>query len=184
MRAAWNGTQGFVQRDGETFALHAMPAGCPVDCEGFFINIANGDRLKYVGGGARALLEDAELELMLQWLRNDVQEQAPPPPSFDQVKQHLTSVVYAYMDRVARMRTYDNILSLCSYATSTNSKFAAEGQAGVIWRDAVWQYGFDLERQILEGLRPIPTEAEVLAGVPRFTWPDGEVADPDAVPAA
>lgn len=33
---------------------------------------------------------------------------------------------------------YDDIVSACSYATSTNDKYRQEGTAFVAWRDAVW----------------------------------------------
>ncbi|MGR1218492.1 hypothetical protein ACUYGA_16625 [Metapseudomonas otitidis] len=83
----------------------------------------------------------------------------------------MTRAVHAYMDSVAGERGYDSILSLCSYATSSVPRFQAEGQAGVLWRDACWQLGHDLIAQVRAGEAPIPTEAELLAMLPPMQWP-------------
>jgi len=84
----------------------------------------------------------------------------------------LTAAVQRHLDATARKRLYDGILSLCSYATSTDPKFGAEGQAGVAWRDAVWSACYAIMAEVQAGTRPIPTEAELLAELPAFTWPD------------
>ena len=55
----------------------------------------------------------------------------------------ITEAIVAYvaavqvrLDDFARTRNYDGILSAATYATSTVSKFAAEGQCAVALRDA------------------------------------------------
>ena len=83
----------------------------------------------------------------------------------------LTQALQDYLDTTARSRNYDGILSLCSYASSSNLKFGPEGLAGVIWRDTVWAYGYQVMDDCSKGLRPIPTPSELVAGAPIMVWP-------------
>jgi hypothetical protein len=97
----------------------------------------------------------------------------PPviPPTEADIVSSLTKAVQWHLDETARTHNYDGILSLCSYATSTDPTFAAEGQAGVNWRDACWRYGYTMLGEIKAGLRTIPTPEELLAELPVMVWP-------------
>lgn len=128
-------------------------------------------------GTLEELAEFAELEL-----KRLTFEALPAAETEEQLIDRLTGAVQAYMDSVAQQRNYDSILSLCTYATSTIPRFQAEGQAGVVWRDACWQLGYDLIAQVRAGEAHIPTEAELLAMLPPMQWPTEPVpeAEPDA----
>lgn len=87
------------------------------------------------------------------------------------VRQDMTAVVQRYLDATAQLRGYDGILSLCSYAASVNQPFAAEGDAGIVWRDAVWLYCYQVLADVAAGTRPIPTADELIAELPAMVWP-------------
>lgn len=99
----------------------------------------------------------------------------PPPPTREQIEAaiiaDLSGCVQQHLDDTAKQRNYDGILSLCTYATSTNAQFAAEGQAGVTWRDAVWAKCYQVLADCLAGTRTTPTEAELIAELPVMAWP-------------
>lgn len=107
-----------------------------------------------------------------EWL---AQGNAPQPARTQEELQaklitDFTNLVQNYLDTKARERNYDNILSLCTYATSTNEKFRREGQAGVEWRDAVWNKCYEILAEVQVGTRTAP--ADIIAELPIFTWGD------------
>jgi len=94
-----------------------------------------------------------------------------PTPSPEEIRDAVVIAVQDLLDRTAHERNYDNIFTLCSYATSTDPTFAAEGQAGMAWRDLVWTTCRAIMEDVIAGMRPLPTVAEVLAELPTFVWP-------------
>lgn len=101
----------------------------------------------------------------------DVTGDWPPARTGDDLVGYMTDQVQRHLDAEARTRGYDGILSLCTYATSTNPKFAAEGQAGVEWRDAVWSACYAIMDAVQDGSRPVPTAETLLAELPAMVWP-------------
>ena len=95
----------------------------------------------------------------------------PIPPTEAEIIASLTAAVQAKLDSEARTHNYDGILSLCSYATSIDPVFKAEGQAGVEWRDAMWRKACQVMEEVKAGTRPVPTSEELLAELPGMTWP-------------
>lgn len=85
----------------------------------------------------------------------------------------LTSAVQSHLDATAQERNYDNILSLCTYASSDNPKFRAEGLAGVAWRDACWAKCYEVLAACRAETRTIPSSEELIAELPKFAWPEG-----------
>lgn len=87
------------------------------------------------------------------------------------VQAELTKAVQAYMDKTVQTRNYDSIHTACTYASSTDEKFAAEGKACVAWRDAVWRRCYDILDDILNDARSsIPTAEELIAELPALEW--------------
>ncbi len=85
----------------------------------------------------------------------------------------IVSSTQKRLDEFARTRGYDSMLSLCSYATSTNPTFAAEGQYGVEARDATWASLYTMLAEVQAGTRPIPSGFEdIEPELPALSWPN------------
>jgi hypothetical protein len=85
----------------------------------------------------------------------------------------LTRQIQKRLDDFARTRNYDGILSVCTYATSSVPKFAAEGQYCVNARDATWAAAYAILAEVLEGQRPVPSSiADFETDLPDLTWPN------------
>lgn len=81
------------------------------------------------------------------------------------------NAVQLMMDTEAATHGYDNIFTACTYATSTNATFAAEGNACVRWRDAVWSACYQILNDVASGLRSKPSLTELLNELPKMVWP-------------
>ena len=101
-------------------------------------------------------------------VRTPEQEQADLELS---IQTERTAVIQNMRDTEARARGYDGILSLCSYATSTNPVFKREADIAVPWRDAVWSAGYKIIADVKSGSRELPTVEDMLAELPAPVWP-------------
>lgn len=77
----------------------------------------------------------------------------------------------AHVDATARERTFRDGVTLASYVASTNPQWAAEAQAFVAWRDAVWAYAYGELAKVQGGLREQPTVEDFLTELPAIDWP-------------
>lgn len=77
-----------------------------------------------------------------------------------------------YLDDFAQTLFYDNILSACTYATSSVLKFKVEGQYAVDMRDLTWGTLYQILLEVQSGTRPVPSGfAELLPELPELAWP-------------
>lgn len=100
-----------------------------------------------------------------------VVENYKPTLNKEELIQIFTNALQLYLDQSAQERRYDNILSLCTYATDPDPKLSAEGQAGVLFRSKVWRYGFSLEEGVLSGEKEMPSIEELISNAPKLEWP-------------
>lgn len=89
----------------------------------------------------------------------------------EEIQSMLAAGVQQHLDNFARTRGYESMLSACTYATSTNSRFAPEGQYCVAARDDTWAMCYQILEEVQQGLRPTPTLNELLAMLPALVWP-------------
>lgn len=82
----------------------------------------------------------------------------------------LAEAVQEFLDATASARDYNNLLSACSYAASSDPTFAAEAAACQAWRDSVWQHCKAMREAVRAGL-PLPTAEELIASLPPMVWP-------------
>ncbi len=114
------------------------------------------DALEWVGPGDKPSL--AEIEAVV------VQ---PPGPAVEDYKR----AIEARVEAVAAEKDYSSAVSLASYVASTVPAWAAEAQAFVAWRDAVWAYALAELAKVLGGQRPAPSIEELIAEMPEIAWP-------------
>ena len=129
-----------------------------------------------IADGLAVSRDMAEWRDYRQWLKaGGVPEPMPAvvaqPPGPAEIVAQLTRAVQVHLDATARQRGYDGILSCASYATSGNARFAAEGQACVMWRDAVWSACYAIMAEVQSGTRPVPAAPELIAELPAMVWP-------------
>lgn len=83
----------------------------------------------------------------------------------------ITTQTQQRLDDFAKTKGYDNIISACSYATST-SKYGLEGQYCVSAREATWDKVFSIQAEVEAGTRPMPTSyADIESELPVLVWP-------------
>lgn len=76
------------------------------------------------------------------------------------------------LDAFARSRGYYNIMSACTYATSSVEKFKIEGQYCVNYRDTIWNRLYEILNEIESGKRPAPIDyADIESELPNPAWP-------------
>lgn len=88
------------------------------------------------------------------------------------LKAEITAATQQRLDDFARTRNYDGILSACTYASSTVTKFRNEGQYCVDARDATWAKLYQIMDEADAGTRPVPTGyADIEPELPVLAWP-------------
>lgn len=94
---------------------------------------------------------------------------APLVPAIDDYK----AAFDAHLDSVAQSKSYDNRVTIATYASSTNPVWAAEAQAFIEWRDAALASMF-AQLAVVQAGGDAPTIAQFVAALPAIVWPSAE----------
>lgn len=94
-----------------------------------------------------------------------------PNGVLDSIMNLTVKRVQLSLDEFAKTRGYDDIRSLCTYATSTNAKFKTEGERGIVLRDLTWDALYDYMGTVSAGGIPYPfTWNNISSVLPALTW--------------
>ena len=96
---------------------------------------------------------------------------SPAVASANAAVEAFKAAIRDHIEATAQTRQYDGTVSIATYVNSTVAAWAAEAQAFIAWRDAVWGYALVEMQKALTGERSIPTIAELLAELPEMEWP-------------
>ena len=78
----------------------------------------------------------------------------------------------SHLDATAKAHGYDSILSACTYANSSVTRYGAEGTYCVGLRDATWSALETILGEVQAGSRAVPTGfADISASLPAVVWP-------------
>ena len=81
---------------------------------------------------------------------------APPAPTEAQIIAGYQAGVQSVLDAYAVSMKYESILSMASYANSTNEQFKTEALAALAWRDNVWSSCYATLAAVQAGTQPMP----------------------------
>ena len=90
----------------------------------------------------------------------------------EELQKEVTQATQKRLDDFARTKTYDSILSACTYATSAIPRLQTEGQYCVTARDNTWETLYTILEEVAAGTRALPSgydEIEPL--LPVLAWP-------------
>lgn len=73
-----------------------------------------------------------------------------PAPEPEQFARMAIEATQQKLDSFAQTRGYDDILSLCSYATSSDPQYKLEGEYGITARDSTWKRLYEILAQFKE----------------------------------
>jgi hypothetical protein len=80
------------------------------------------------------------------------------------------SAVQNKLNEVSRERDFDSIEDAASYVLSSDAAWAAEAQAAITWRDAMWKEYYALADKVKAG-QEVPNVTEFMEALPAIVWP-------------
>lgn len=83
--------------------------------------------------------------------------------------------VQGAIDGAAKAVLFHDGVTMASYIASTVAPWAAQAEAFIAWRDAVWQYAYAELEKVQAGERGQPSITEFLAELPEIAWPEDQI---------
>lgn len=83
--------------------------------------------------------------------------------------QNYSQALQEHLDKQAYSKGYDNGFTLATYINSNNATWAQEAADFIAWRDACWQYAYNVQTQV-EGGQDAPTIENFIANAPELVW--------------
>lgn len=111
---------------------------------------------------------NTDYQTYLAWVGAGNTPEPLPSETTEEIVNRLESALDRHLDAVANSYRYESIRTMVTYATSEHLTFGPEGKAAVKFRDACYQKAIDVQKDVQAGLRPIPTEAELISEMPLF----------------
>ena len=112
--------------------------------------------------------DDSANIINLVWTISDI----PTEELAAKLQKEVTQATQKRLDDFAQTKTYDSILSACTYATSAIARLQAEGQYCVTARDNTWETLYTILAEVESGARPMPTGyGEIEPELPVLSWP-------------
>ena len=110
------------------------------------------------------------------WLAEGNTPEPVAAESARQVQVRLTAALNSHLNAVAGERSYDDRFT-CSLRAGYPGPFQSEGQTFADWMDNCNMVAYQIMAEVKQGLRPIPTEAELIDAMPVIVWPPSPVPE-------
>jgi len=142
--------------------------------ENWVIRIADGARIA-TSDTPEAPNENPDYLEYKSWL-DDGGEPLPADVVPEEEAERLTAVLNGHLDAVAGQRRYDNRFT-CALRAGFSGPFQQEGQVFAAWMDACNIVAYTVMAECRAGMRPIPSDAELIAAMPAIAWPPSPIPE-------
>lgn len=92
------------------------------------------------------------------------------------LQNQLTAALNRHLDSVAGQRRYDDRFT-CSLRAGFPGPFQEEGTVFAAWMDACNLVAYTILAECKGGLRPVPTEEELVEALPLIEWPPSPIPE-------
>ena len=108
-----------------------------------------------------------KLKELTEITKEDAKAITNPPLTLEQQQVAISNAIQKHLDTTAQSLRYDNMISARSYTGYTNA-FQTEAQALATWASECWVVAGQIEADVKNGDRAMPTVEDVLAELPVY----------------